>query len=106
MTWIRLARLVFRKFDWAALVNMLKPNVDWANIPAIAQPSALELFAAIANQRKYTLQLAPKKYAKGKPVEYHAIALPHGTNQKPIKGEGRSPEAAIFELWEKLNDCD
>jgi hypothetical protein len=36
------------------------------------------------------------------PVEYYAIAQPHGANQKPIKGEGVTPEAAIFDLWEKL----
>jgi hypothetical protein len=69
---------------------------------AIAAYEALDLFTCIANERSYTLTLSPKKYVKDKPVEYYAIAQPHGANQKPIKGEGVTPEAAIFDLWEKL----
>lgn len=75
-------------------------NIDWSTYTAPI-PSALDLFAEIANQRKYTLTLSPKKYSD-KPVEYHCIALPHGANQKAIRGEGASPEDAIIDLWEKL----
>lgn len=76
-------------------------NVDWSTIPPLPEPTALELFAAIAEYRKYTLTLSPKKYSSN-PVEYHAIAMPHGTNQKPIKGEGHTPDEAIRNLWQKL----
>lgn len=78
-----------------------KPNVDWSNLETA--PDALELFEAIAKQRKYTLQLTPKKYLPNKPVEFYAIALPHGPNQKAIKGEGLTPEDAIRDLWQKLS---
>lgn len=81
-------------------MSPFKPNVDWNNV---STPDALELFVAIANQRKYTLQLTPKKYQSNKPVEYYAIALPHGPNQKAIKGEGLTPDAAIRDLWQKLH---
>lgn len=77
-----------------------KPNVDWNNV---ASTDALDLFVAIAKQRKYTLQLTPKKYQPNKPVEYYAIALPHGPNSKAIKGEGLTPEDAIRDLWNKLS---
>lgn len=81
---------------------MYNPNVDWSNVATKHKDSALDLFTRIANERNCTLTLSPKKYVKDMPVEYYAIAQPHGANQKPIKGEGLTPEAAIFDLWEKL----
>ena len=85
-------------------------NVEWSELRtlstakqnAIYSYAALDLFAKIANQRKYTLTLSPKKYSD-KPVEYHCIAMPHGANSKPIRGEGESPEDAIIDLWNKLS---
>jgi hypothetical protein len=82
-------------------MSPFKPNVDWSNVETA--PDALELFETIAKQRKYTLQLTLKKYQSNKPVEFYAIALPHGPNSKPIKGEGLTPDAAIRDLWNKLN---
>ena len=79
-------------------MHSYKPNIDWANVSIKPKIDALALFSRIANQRKYTLSLTPKKYVKDKPVEFYAIALPHGANQKPIKGEGATPEDAIFDL--------
>jgi hypothetical protein len=85
-------------------------NVDWEGLRSLSERrqdnirsyDALDLFVRIAEKRKYSLQLSPKKYVEGVAVEYHAIALPHGANQKPIKGEGRTPEEAIFDLYNKL----
>lgn len=78
-------------------------NVDWSSLPPIPEPTALELFAAIAEQSKYTLTLSPKKYMINLPVRYCAVAIPHGANAKPIRGEGHTPDEAIRDLWEKLN---
>lgn len=85
-------------------------NVDWAEMRSLQESrqdniysyEAFEVFVRIANRRKYTLQLSPKKYVDGVELSYQAIALPHGVNQKPIKGEGVTPEDAIFDLWNKL----
>ena len=87
-------------------------NVDWSDMRSLQDHrtdhaiayEALELFVRIANQRKYSLQLSPKKYVDGDAVSFQAITLPHGASQKPIKGEGKTPEEAILDLYNKLGD--
>ena len=85
--------------EWGDRISLQDQRTD----SAIAH-QALSMFVRIANLRRYSLQLSPKKYSDGVAVSFQAIALLHGTSQKPIKGEGKTPEEAILDLYNKLGD--